>query len=286
MHQLQHRDAVAGADVEDFVGLLLLPVDHAADGCHVGFGQVHDVDVVADARAVGRRIVVAEDREAFAQSGGGLRDERHEVLRHAARQFADQCRGVSPDGVEIAQGDALHPGIGGDRVAQDVFAHLLGVAVGRGGRLAGRLFGHGLLLGLAVDGARRREDDVPASEFAHQADDVHKRREVVAVVFERLGDRFAHGFRRREVDHRIEFVLLEDLAESRAVAAVHLDEGDVGARDLAHALDGVHVAVREVIDDHDIIAGIDEFHGGVRADVAGTAADQYTRFFHRLLVVI
>ena len=37
--------------------------------------QVHDVDVVADARPVGRRVVVAEDREALAQSGGGLRDE-------------------------------------------------------------------------------------------------------------------------------------------------------------------------------------------------------------------
>ena len=88
------------------------------------------------------------------------------------------------------------------------------------------------------------------------------------------------------MDDRVEFVLLEDLAEGRAVAAVRLDEGDVDARDPAHALDGVHVAVREVVDDHDVIPGIDEFHGGVRADIAGTAADQYTRFFHRLLIVI
>ena len=280
-HQFQHRDAAARADVENLVGLLVLVAGHAVDRRHVGFGEVHDVDVVADARPVGRRVVVAEDREALAQSGGGLRDEGHEVLRHAARQFADQRRRMCADGVEIAQRDAFHAGVGGERVAQDVLAHLLGVAVGRSGRLAGRLLRHGLLLRLAVNGARRREDDVPAAEFTHQADDVHKRGEVVAVVFERLLHRLAHGFRRCEVDHRVEFVLFEDLAESRPVAAVDLDEGDVHAGDLAHAFDGVEVAVRKVVDDHHVVAGVDEFHGGVRADVACTAADQYTRFFHR-----
>ena len=280
-HQFQHRDAAARADVENLVGLLVLVAGHAVDRRHVGFGEVHDVDVVADARPVGRRVVVAEDREALAQSGGGLRDEGHEVLRHAARQFADQRRRMCADGVEIAQRDAFHAGVGGERVAQNVLAHLLGVAVGRSGRLAGRLLRHGLLLRLAVNGARRREDDVPAAEFTHQADDVHKRGEVVAVVFERLLHRLAHGFRRCEVDHRVEFVLFEDLAESRPVAAVDLDEGDVHAGDLAHAFDGVEVAVRKVVDDHHVVAGVDEFHGGVRADVACTAADQYTRFFHR-----
>ena len=280
MHQFQYRDAAARADIENLVGLLVLVAGHAVDCGHVGFREVHDVDVVADARPVGRRIVVAENREALAQSGGGLCDEGHEVLRHAARQFADQGRGVCADGVEVAQRDAFHAGVGGERVAQDVLAHLLGVAVGRGGRLAGRLFRHGLLLRFAVNGARRREDD--AAEFTHQADDVHERGEVVAVVFERLLNRLAHGLRRREVDHRVELVLFEDLAESSPVAAVDLDEGNVHARDLAHAFDGVEVAVRKVVvDDHHVVAGVDEFHGGVRADVACTAADQYTRFFHR-----
>ena len=272
--QLQHRDAASRADVEDLVGLLVAVLDHAADGRHVGLGQVDDVDVVADARPVGRRIVVAEDREALAQSGGRLRDVGHEVLRHAARQLADQRRGVGADGVEIAQCDALEPLVGLDRVAQDVLAHGLRVAVGRLGRLAGRLLRDGLLVRLAVDGARRREDDVRPLEVAHQLDDVHERREVVAVVLEGLLDRLAHGLRGREVDHRVEFVLFKDLrAEGLHVAAVHLDARHVDARDLAHALDGVDVAVREVVGDHHVVTGVDELHGGVRADVSGAAAD-------------
>lgn len=106
-------------------------------------------------------------------------------------------------------------------------------------------------------------------------------REVVAVVFEGFLDRLADGFRGGEVDHRVEFILFEDLAEGFAVAAVDLDEGDVDAGDLAYALDGAHVAVGEVVDDDDVVTGIDQFHGGVRADVTGTAAHQDTRFFHK-----
>ncbi len=120
-----------------------------------------------------------------------------------------------------------------------------------------------------------------------QADDVHKRSEVVAVVFERLGDRFAHGFRRREVDHRVEFVFSNTLGKGVAVAAVGLFERDVDdARDPAHALDCIHVAVREVVDDHHVVPRTDQFHGGMRTDIARAAADQNTRFFHKLTVFI
>ena len=69
--------------------------------------------------------------------GGRLGDVGHQILRHAARQFADERRGVGADGVEVAQRDAVQALVGRAAVVQDVFGHLLRVAVGRGGGFAG-----------------------------------------------------------------------------------------------------------------------------------------------------
>ena len=58
MDDIQHAVAVAGAQVADeqaAVGLQLL------DGADMAAGQVHDMDVVADAGAVGSGVVIAED---------------------------------------------------------------------------------------------------------------------------------------------------------------------------------------------------------------------------------
>ena len=257
-HQLQHRDTVARADVEDLVVLLVLALDHARDGHHMGASQIHHVDIVADVRTVGCGVVVAEDREALADAGSGLRHERHKVLRYTARQLTDQSRGVGTDGVEVAQSDTVQVAIGTHRVAQDILAHGLCVAVGRGGRLAGRKLRHGLLVGLAIDRARRREDDVVTAIGAHQLDDVHQRGEVVAVVFERLLHRLAHSLVGGKVNHRVELIFLEQLLrELLLVAAIDLDKGYIDARNLAHALDGTQVAIRQIVGDHYVVARLD-----------------------------
>ena len=69
--------------------------------------QVHDVDEVSLARSVRSRVVIAEDGEALTLADGGLGDERHQVVRHAARQFADQRRRMRSDRVEVPQRDSL-----------------------------------------------------------------------------------------------------------------------------------------------------------------------------------
>ncbi len=110
-----------------------------------------------------------------------------EIVWRQKEQFSD---GVGYNWIDTlkqltaeAVSDPFQPLVGGQRVAQDILAHLLRVAVGRRGGLAGRLLRDGQHVGLAVDGARRREDDVLPPVLAHQADDVHERHEVVAVIF-------------------------------------------------------------------------------------------------------
>lgn len=98
--RLQHRNAPSGADVEDLVRGGAALFDQAVQGSYVGAGQIDDVDVVADAGAVGRRIVVAEDAQAFADPGGGLRHIGDQVLGTPLGRLADQGRGCEPIGLK------------------------------------------------------------------------------------------------------------------------------------------------------------------------------------------
>ena len=121
----------------------------------MGLGKVYDVDEVAQAGAVGGGIVVAEDIQAGTFPHCGLGDEGHQVVGDAARQFADQGAGMCADGVEVPQQDALDCTAAGlHRVAEDILAHLLGVAVRGGGGLAGCLFGNRHGIRLSVDCGR------------------------------------------------------------------------------------------------------------------------------------
>ena len=58
-------------------------------GGHVALGQVHDVDVIADAGAVARRVVAAEDAELGALPQRHLLDVGHQVVGDAHRVLPD-----------------------------------------------------------------------------------------------------------------------------------------------------------------------------------------------------
>ena len=126
-------------------------------------GKVHDIDVVADAGAVGRVVVVAEDGQLLADAHCRLRDVGDEVVGHAVGQFADERRGMGTDRIEVSQDDALDGCAAMDEVVDDLLVDLLGVAIGRGGLLVGCVLGDGQVLGvgLSIDRAAAGEDDAP-----------------------------------------------------------------------------------------------------------------------------
>ena len=84
------------------------------------------------------------------------------------------------------------------------------------------------------------------------------------------------------MDHRVEIVLLEHAAKRSFIARIHLFERHFYARDLPHALDGLHLRIGEIIDNHDVVSGADEFYGRMGTDISGAATDQYALFFHGL----
>src|SRR5690606_12343411 len=87
---LQYAITLAGSQVDsETAGLRKQP----AQGRDMTACQVHDVDVIAYPGAIGSRIVIAEYRKPGAAPDGDLGDERHQVVRNAARIFADQAAG-------------------------------------------------------------------------------------------------------------------------------------------------------------------------------------------------
>ena len=64
-------------------------------------GQIDDVDVVADARAVGRGIVVAEDHDLLALTERDLQHDRNQ-MRFGVVVFAQVSFRRSPSGIEIS----------------------------------------------------------------------------------------------------------------------------------------------------------------------------------------
>ena len=285
LDQFHHGEGGAGADVEDLAVLLHLSLEHPGDGEDMGLGEVHDVDEVTQAGAVGGGIVVAEDGQALTLADGGLGDEGDEVVGNAAREFADEGARVRADGVEVAQEDALDGAVGGFHgVLEDVLAHGLGVAVRRDGRLAGCLLGHGHLVRLAVHGGGGGEQDVEVSFLLGGLQHVHEAQEVVLVVHEGLLHGFAHGLVGGEVDDGVDGIVPEYLFHGGFIAEIHFHEREVlPAGDLLHAFETGMVTVGEIVGYHHIVARLDEFHGHVASDEARSARNKNC-FLHELCV--
>eukprot|EP00955_Chlamydomonas_euryale_P090516 364552-Chlamydomonas_euryale.AAC.1 len=82
LDHLQNRRALAGAQVDLLAAVVRRP-DDLCDGRNVAFGQVHDVDVVADRGAVGRRVVATPHAQKVPLA------KRH-LQRHAQKQHVSQ----------------------------------------------------------------------------------------------------------------------------------------------------------------------------------------------------
>ena len=76
---------------------------HEIERFHVPARKIDHMNVVAHARAVGSRIIVAEDLDAFELARGNLRHIGKQVVRDALRVFADPAAFMRTDRVEVTQ---------------------------------------------------------------------------------------------------------------------------------------------------------------------------------------
>ena len=178
-----------------------------------------DVDVVADAGAVGGGIVVPKHGEMWSLAHRHLLDVRHQVVRDPLRVLADHPRRVRAHRVEVAQQAHVPLGPRRGEVAEDLLVEELRVAV-RVRRPRREALGHGHRRRIAVHGRRRREDDVADAGVVHRLEQVERSLDVDLVVHQRLRDALAHCLQPGEVDHRADGVLREDGGEALLVADV------------------------------------------------------------------
>ena len=264
LHHLEHGVAAPGAEVRGDGPLCLLQV---VEGGEVAAREVHDVDVVAHAGTVGRRIVAPPHAKARQLADRDLRDVGHEVVRDAARVFADSPRGVRADGVEVAKRGVLRFALRENALDLRL---VLAVRVGRAKRM---VLGERQARGVTVHRGRGAEDDTPRAVRAHRFEEVRAAADVVVMVELRLLDRLAHRLEPREVDDRVHR-LRESGVERAALAQVGAMELDRAAGELAQALEDDRLRVRQVVEHDQLVAGLGQQHAGVRADVTEATGDQ------------
>jgi hypothetical protein len=229
---------------------------------HVGVGEVGDVDVVADRRAVRCGVVGAEHRDRVAATGGDLQDQRDEVGLGVVT-FATPRGGAG--GVEVAERRRPEPVDPVVPVEHPLDEQLrLPVRVGRGER---GILADGAALGFAVHRGGRGEDE-PADAVREQ--DLEEPRRAGGVDREEPL-RGAHGLagldQRREVDAGVDALRHHGL-DHRAVGDVAPDEAGIRR-------DRVTVPGGEVVQHHDLVPGPEERGAGRRADEPGTARHQH-----------
>lgn len=69
----------------------------------MALGQVHYMNVIANASTVGGGVVVAKDAEVLSLAYGHLGNERHEVVGDTVGVLANGAANVRAYGVEVAQ---------------------------------------------------------------------------------------------------------------------------------------------------------------------------------------
>ena len=193
------------------------------------------------------------------------------------------------DRIEVAQRDRAEARFGRAQVAQHLLDHQLAAAIGIGRRQRMRL-GERQRARLAIDGGRRTEHQPRHALVAHGAQQRNRARDVVVVILERVGHRFADGLAAGQVQHRLHRLAAPRLARQQGLyqaglADVALDQRD---RRPAQALDPPHrlgAAVAEIVQHQRPLAGGQHRHQGVGADVAGAARDQHAHLAHGRLPV-
>lgn len=142
------------------------------------------------------------------------------------------------------------------------------VAVGVDGH-GRRVFGHDPV-GVAVDGGGAGKDEVAHTRGDHRLQHGGEGADVLPVVPERSGDRFADLLAGCQMDDRLDALVGDEPRE-------HVGRAGFGEVEFVggHPVDAVAQAVREVVDDDGGVAAVGEHTADVRADVAGAPGDEY-----------
>ncbi len=192
-------------------------------------------------------------------------------MRRARGRLPAAAFGVGAGDVEIAQGGEVDR-MGGSDVAQHRLGHQLRHAVRVDRRLRVAL-GHGHLLGRAVGRGGRGEDEMAHAAHHGALDHRAAGNGVVAVIFERVTDRFRHHHRTGEMHHRAHVMLAHRGADRAVILDICLDQRGAG-------IDRPVEAGDEVVDDDHPVSCVEQRENRVASDIARPARNQHRPVKH------
>ena len=111
--------------------------------------------------------------------------------------------------------------------------------------------------------------------IAHFLGQNQKADQVVVVILHRLLDALAHGLQAREMDHRVDPIVVKRLADGRAVAQIALAERQILSGNFADAVERIGLGVDEIVDHDHLVARVQQLHARMTSDKAGAAGHQY-----------
>jgi len=205
------RVTLSGADIESGAG-------YARDllkSAKMGFGNVQDMHVIADAGAVRRGIVAAKNFDVLCSALYSLQDAGNQ-MRFCAASFSAVGGGAGD--IEIAKSNVLESGVFAI-VGEYIFKGEFGFAVWIDGRL-GMVFGDRHDVGFTVNGAGGGEDQIGDAVAKHGIEKEYAASHVGDVE----GAGVLHGFLDEglagEMHNGVDAMAAEDFFERGGVAEI------------------------------------------------------------------
>src|SRR6056297_2894599 len=218
LDDLQHRKSLPVAQVE---GMKTLLAPHERQCGQMGASQIIDMNVIPDAGAVARGVVVAEHLQTLPVAGRGLEYVWDQMGFRVVR-FSDPAANRGPGGVEVTQAHRRKIGSRA-RISQDLLDHQLAPAI-RVHRNPRMRFLNEFRHGFAEDRRGRREHQLLDAVALHRLQQRDRAGHVIVVILQRLHDRFANQRLGAEMHHGIESALREKGIQCRAIANVGLEQ--------------------------------------------------------------
>lgn len=215
------------------------------------------------------------DGELFTLANGDLAEQRQKVEGHAERVLAHDTAGVSASRVKVAEECSIVARTSIDLVADNKLNHHLCVSIGvRRAERAVLGDGYHVVKGsIAVDGRRTGKHNALDIVGLHDTHEGNCAADIDAVVLERNLARLSNSLQRRKVNDRVDFwVLVENGSESSLVCHVDIVEGRTTAANLLNSVERLLGRVVEIVDNDNIVVGLEKLKNGKRANVACATA--------------
>lgn len=232
------------------------------------------MEVITDAGAIRRGVVVAEDGEFLALPRRDLGHVGHEIVGRAGGVFTDQPGGMRADGIEIAQQGHRPPSVGMAKVLDEAFDHRFAGAIGVAGLPARQAFvvRHGRVF--AIHGGRGAEHQPMDARAGHGLAEGERPCNVGSIVGQRLRHAVADGLEASKMDDGVNASLGEKPVEAIGIVDVAFDEVRPLPGQARHALQGGAVAVDEIVEHGHPVAVVEQLDESVGADVSGAAGHE------------